>query len=148
MNNYDLKKQLVSICRNIFFKIQLIAQYFLGFCISVLLCWSVLIPAVQASDVEVYHQTSTSGQKTIMLMVDISQSTGSPVIDIMRDYPLCLTNGITGTLSSLPVGVNINLLNLVKVNTKAGGTSSSCDIVFPASLLGLLASVEIGRAHV
>lgn len=142
MNNYDLKKQLVSICRNIFYKIQLIAQYFLGFCISVLLCWSVLIPVVQASDVEVYHQTSTTGQKTIMLMVDISQSTGSPVIDIMRDYPLCLTNGITGTLSSLPVGVNINLLNLVKVNTKAGGTSSSCDIVFPASLLSLLASVD------
>lgn len=138
----NLKKQWTSICRNLCCKVQLIAHYTLGFCISVLLCWSVLIPVAQASDVEVYHQTSTTGQKTIMLMVDISQSTGSPVIDIMRDYPLCLTNGITGTLSSLPVGVNINLLNLVKVNTKAGGTSSSCDIVFPASLLGLLASVD------
>ncbi|MCL9675242.1 hypothetical protein L2096_03185 [Acinetobacter sp. ACZLY 512] len=142
MNNYDSKKQWVSICRNIFCKIQFIAQYFLGFCISVLLCWSVLIPKVQASDVEVYHQTSTSGQKTIMLMVDISQSTGSATLDVLHDYPLCLTNAVGGLLNAVPVGVNINLLNLVKVNTKASGNSASCDIVFPASLLTLLSGID------
>jgi type IV pilus assembly protein PilY1 len=57
---------------------------------SALSCSLILSSVVHASDVEIYRQGTSGGDSTIMLMVDASQSMGSPALDLLKDYPLCI----------------------------------------------------------
>lgn len=131
---------------------------------SALSCLLVVSPATHASDVEIYRQGSAGGNSTIMLMVDLSQSMGADAVaDLQRDYPLCLSGnlleGVKGVLGNVAT-VDINLLNLVKVNTGTTPDSGYCDIpallvvqilegvdgitnpILGADLLGLKGSVQ------
>lgn len=87
-----------------------------------------------ASDIEIYRQGTSGGNSTIMLMVDTSQSMGSPSLDLLKDYPLCISGKIFGVVGALPV-VDVKL-------TPPAGTEAYCDVVFPKSVLDLLGTVD------
>lgn len=129
---------------------------------TVLSSFLILSSIASASDIEIYQQNSSSN--TIMLMVDLSQSMGAdPIADLQRDYPLCLSGGLLGNVTSLlgkVATVDINLLGLVKLDTGAPTDPQSCYIpsllvtqilegvdgitnpVLGADLLGLKGSVQ------
>lgn len=101
---------------------------------SALSCSLILSSVVHASDVEIYRQGTSGGDSTIMLMVDTSQSMGSPALDLLKDYPLCISSKIFAVVGALPV-VDVKL-------TPAAGTEAYCDVVFPKSVLDLLGTVD------
>lgn len=101
---------------------------------SVLIGYFILSPAVFASDIEIYRQGNNAGKKTIMLMVDTSQTMGSPTLDLLKDYPLCISSKIFGVVGALPA-VDVQL-------TPPAGTEAYCDVVFPKSVLDLLGTVD------
>ncbi|MDM1018999.1 PilC/PilY family type IV pilus protein [Acinetobacter sp. VNK23] len=101
---------------------------------SALSCSLMLSPVIHASDVEIYRQGTSGGDSTIMLMVDASQSMGSPALDLLKDYPLCISSKIFAVVGALPV-VDVKL-------TPAAGTEAYCDVVFPKSVLDLLGTVD------
>ena len=87
-----------------------------------------------ASDIEIYRDASNGGNSTIMLMVDTSQTMGSPALDILKDYPLCISGKVFGVVGALPV-VDVKL-------TPPAGTEAYCDIIFPKEVLNLLGTVD------
>lgn len=101
---------------------------------SALSCLLVVSPATHASDIEIYRQGSSGGNSTIMLMVDTSQSMGSPALDLLKDYPLCISSKIFAVVGALPV-VDVKL-------TPPAGTEAYCDVVFPKAVLDLLGTVD------
>ncbi|KYQ84594.1 hypothetical protein AWW72_08070 [Acinetobacter sp. NRRL B-65365] len=101
---------------------------------SALSCLLVVSPATHASDVEIYRQGSSGGNSTIMLMVDTSQSMGSPALDLLKDYPLCISSKVFAVVGALPV-VDVKL-------TPPAGTEAYCDVVFPKAVLDLLSTVD------
>ncbi|WEI19662.1 hypothetical protein PY247_07355 [Acinetobacter proteolyticus] len=101
---------------------------------SALSCFFVVSPTVHASDVEIYRQGSSGGNSTIMLMVDTSQSMGSPALDLLKDYPLCISSKVFAVVGALPV-VDVKL-------TPPAGTEVYCDVVFPKAVLDLLGTVD------
>lgn len=101
---------------------------------SALSCCFVISPAVNASDIEIYRQGSNGGNSTVMLMVDTSQTMGSPALDLLKDYPLCISGKIFGVVGALPV-VDVKL-------TPPAGTEAYCDVIFPKSVLDLLGTVD------
>ncbi|MCU4378598.1 pilus assembly protein [Acinetobacter haemolyticus] len=102
---------------------------------SVLAGFFVLSSVASASDIEIYRQGSSGGESTIMLMVDTSQSMGSPALDLLKDYPLCISSKIFGVVGALPV-VD------VKLGSSATSSEAYCDVVFPKSVLDLLGTVD------
>lgn len=101
---------------------------------SVLTGYFILSPVVFASDIEIYRQGNNAGKKTIMLMVDTSQTMGSPTLDLLKDYPLCISSKIFGVVGALPA-VDVRL-------TPPAGTEAYCDVVFPKSVLDLIGTVD------
>jgi type IV pilus assembly protein PilY1 len=104
-----------------------------------LLSTAALLPQqAQASDVEVYLQGGDFN-KRVMLLVDQSRSMGGAgLLDLVKDYPLCIGGGVTGLLGEggLNLGIKVagsdqvdgiltNLLGLVDkavLQTALGGT--------------------------
>ncbi len=106
---------------------------------SALLCLLIISPTAYASDVEIYRQGTSGGNSTIMLMVDTSQGMGSPALDILKDYPLCISGKIFGVVNALPI-VDVHLTPTVTVGKK---NEAYCDVIFPKSVLDLLGTVDI-----
>lgn len=101
---------------------------------SALSCLLIISPTAYASDVEIYRQGTNGGNSTIMLMVDTSQGMGSPALDLLKDYPLCISSKIFGVVGALPV-VDVKLI-------PPAGTEAYCDVIFPKSVLDLLGTVD------
>ncbi|MCH7379653.1 MULTISPECIES: PilC/PilY family type IV pilus protein [Acinetobacter] len=132
MNNNKISKQIDTLRLKKLKKTQISVVL-----TSIVSCCFFISTSSHASDIEIYRQGSAGGDSTIMLMVDLSQSMGADAIaDLQRDYPLCLSGnlleGVKGVLGNVAT-VNINLLNLVKVNTGTTPDSGYCDI--PALLI-------------
>lgn len=123
----------------LFFKLEFLRSFSRHFCIcflSIFSCLSILIPSAQASDLEVYRQVG-SGQRTMMLMIDVSQAMGTdPVVDLKRDYPLCLGGGVLEGVKSVlkPIAtIDLDLLGLISIHTGTLPTDNYCEI--PALLV-------------
>jgi type IV pilus assembly protein PilY1 len=76
-NNKDKKQSLKNSLKNS----QTRKIVSLGFSFSYLLMISL---NTNASDIEIYRQGSSGANSTIMLMVDTSQTMGSPALDILK----------------------------------------------------------------
>jgi len=78
-------------------------------CCSVLSSSLVLTSVASASDIEVY-QPADGNKKRIMLMVDQSRSMGGAgLLDLVKDYPLCVGGGVTNVLGKggLDLGIKV-----------------------------------------
>ncbi|OBY74289.1 PilC/PilY family type IV pilus protein [Acinetobacter gyllenbergii] len=78
-------------------------------CCSVLSSSLVLSSVASASDIEVY-QPADGNKKRIMLMVDQSRSMGGAgLLDLVKDYPLCVGGGVTNVLGKggLDLGIKV-----------------------------------------
>jgi type IV pilus assembly protein PilY1 len=128
-NNKDKKQSLKNSLKNS----QTRKIVSLGFSFSYLLMISL---NTNASDIEIYRQGSSGANSTIMLMVDTSQTMGSPALDILKDYPLCISGKVFGVLGALPV-VDVKLTPPAGTNTEA-----YCDVVFPKEVLDLLGTID------
>lgn len=128
-NNKDKKQSLKNSLKNS----QTRRIVSLGFSFSYLLMISL---NTNASDIEIYRQGSSGANSTIMLMVDTSQTMGSPALDILKDYPLCISGKVFGVLGALPV-VDVKLTPPAGTNTEA-----YCDVVFPKEVLDLLGTID------
>ncbi|WHR56702.1 pilus assembly protein [Acinetobacter haemolyticus] len=105
---------------------------------SALACLLIISPTAYASDVEIYRQGTDGGNSTIMLMVDTSQGMGSPALDLLKDYPLCISGQIFAVVGALPV-VDVKL---APPATQGKKNEAYCDVVFPKSVLDLLGTVD------
>lgn len=88
-----------------------------------------------ASDIEIY-QPAAGNKKRLMLMVDQSRSMGGAgLLDLVKDYPLCIDQGVTDVLgkNGLNLGIKVagqtDLINVTKEAT---------DLVNQLILKGLL----------
>ncbi|WP_343619403.1 pilus assembly protein PilY [Acinetobacter proteolyticus] len=88
-----------------------------------------------ASDIEIY-QPAAGNKKRLMLMVDQSRSMGGAgLLDLVKDYPLCIDQGVTDVLgkNGLNLGIKVaGQTDLVNV------TKEATDLVNKAILKGLL----------
>ena len=103
---------------------------------GVMLCSAILIPhTAQASDVEIYLQNGDFN-KRVMLMVDQSRSMGGAgLLDLVKDYPLCVGGGVTGILGEGGLNLGINILGSNQVD---GVVSNLLGLVDKVALEGLL----------
>lgn len=103
---------------------------------GVFLCGALIVPTTaQASDVEIYLQ-SGDFNKRVMLMVDQSRAMGGAgLLDLVKDYPLCVGGGVTGILGEGGLNLGINVLGSDQVD---GVVSNLLGLVDGAVLEGLL----------
>lgn len=83
----------------------------------------ILSSVASASDIEIY-QPAAGNKKRLMLMVDQSRSMGGAgLLDLVKDYPLCVDQGVTDVLgkNGLNLGIKIagqtDLINVTKEAT-------------------------------
>lgn len=95
----------------------------------------ILSSVTSASDIEIY-QPAAGNKKRLMLMVDQSRSMGGAgLLDLVKDYPLCVDQGVTDVLgkNGLNLGIKIagqtDLINVTKEAT---------DLINQAILKGVL----------
>ncbi|WP_436869483.1 pilus assembly protein PilY [Acinetobacter courvalinii] len=95
----------------------------------------ILSSVASASDIEIY-QPAAGNKKRLMLMVDQSRSMGGAgLLDLVKDYPLCVDQGVTDVLgkNGLNLGIKIagqtDLINVTKEAT---------DLINQAILKGVL----------
>ncbi|ENU93105.1 hypothetical protein F971_01145 [Acinetobacter vivianii] len=95
----------------------------------------ILSSVSSASDIEIY-QPAAGNKKRLMLMVDQSRSMGGAgLLDLVKDYPLCVDQGVTDVLgkNGLNLGIKIagqtDLINVTKEAT---------DLINQAILKGVL----------
>lgn len=95
----------------------------------------ILSSVSSASDIEIY-QPAAGNKKRLMLMVDQSRSMGGAgLLDLVKDYPLCVDQGVTDVLgkNGLNLGIKIagqtDLINVTKEAT---------DLINQAILKGML----------
>ncbi|WP_151837769.1 MULTISPECIES: PilC/PilY family type IV pilus protein [unclassified Acinetobacter] len=102
---------------------------------SVLSSLLVLSSVASASDIEIY-QPAAGNKKRLMLMVDQSRSMGGAgLLDLVKDYPLCIDQGVTDVLgkNGLNLGIKIaGQTDLINV------TKEASDLINKAILKGLL----------
>ncbi len=129
MNNNKMKKL------NRFAKQQNNKGKGLWFSCTVLSGIFILCSAASASDIEIY-QPASGNKKRLMLMVDQSRSMGGAgLLDLVKDYPLCVDQGVTDVLgkNGLNLGIKVagqtDLINVTKEAT---------DLINQAILKGVL----------
>lgn len=95
----------------------------------------ILSSVTSASDIEIY-QPAAGNKKRLILMVDQSRSMGGAgLLDLVKDYPLCVDQGVTDVLgkNGLNLGIKIagqtDLINVTKEAT---------DLINQAILKGVL----------
>jgi len=105
------------------------------FSCTVLSSFFVLSSVASASDIEIY-QPAAGNKKRLMLMVDQSRSMGGAgLLDLVKDYPLCIDQGVTDVLgkNGLNLGIKVaGQTDLIDV------TKEATDLVNKAILKGLL----------
>ncbi|ENW05835.1 pilus assembly protein [Acinetobacter beijerinckii] len=134
MNNKKIKLKQELIIKNFGFSVAkkyARLKFFSGLIFS---GCAIASSVIHASDIEIYRQGNDAGEKTIMLMVDTSQTMGSPALDLLRDYPLCISSKIFGVVGALPA-VDVRL-------TPQASGEIYCDVIFPKSVLDLLGTVD------
>ncbi|USA46862.1 PilC/PilY family type IV pilus protein [Acinetobacter sp. C26M] len=95
----------------------------------------ILSSVASASDIEIY-QPAVGNKKRLMLMVDQSRSMGGAgLLDLVKDYPLCIDQGVTDVLgkNGLNLGIKVaGQTDLIDV------TKEATDLVNQLILKGLL----------
>lgn len=93
---------------------------------------------VHASDLEIYRQGNADSERTIMLMLDTSRNMGgAALLDLLKEYPICVGGGVTGITSELTGVKDAELINVV--NTIADELVD--DVVLQGVLGGSLDSI-------
>ncbi|PKF36743.1 PilC/PilY family type IV pilus protein [Acinetobacter proteolyticus] len=102
---------------------------------SIVSSFLIFSSVASASDIEIY-QPAAGNKKRLMLMVDQSRSMGGAgLLDLVKDYPLCIDQGVTDVLgkNGLNLGIKVaGQTDLVNV------TKEATDLVNKAILKGLL----------
>ncbi|USA52346.1 PilC/PilY family type IV pilus protein [Acinetobacter sp. C32I] len=102
---------------------------------SIVSSFLVLSSVASASDIEIY-QPAAGNKKRLMLMVDQSRSMGGAgLLDLVKDYPLCIDQGVTDVLgkNGLNLGIKVaGQTDLIDV------TKEATDLINKAILKGLL----------
>lgn len=82
---------------------------------GIFLCSHLMLPtAVHASDLEIYRQGNPDSERTIMLMLDTSRNMGgAALIDLLKEYPICVGGGVTGLTGELTGVKDAELINVV-----------------------------------
>jgi len=89
--------------------------------ISVVCSTLVLAPAsAYASDLEVYRQGGVNSERTIMLMMDVSRNMGGAgVLDLLKEYPICVGDGVSKLTSTNKNDLLVTVQDLVGTIDKA-----------------------------